>query len=205
MSDCGCSSIKTLGGLKSPEEALELLLSDVQPVGDIEQVPLAEALGRVLAAPLASQIDVPSWDNSAMDGYAVNTADLASEGTRLPVSQRIPAGVAGGPLEPGTAARIFTGAPVPPNANAVVIQEVCEQDGDEVLIKEAVKSGANIRRAGEDTQKGQEILSAGIRLGPQHLLKSQTGRNQIARTASNRKPTALAILASRRIIPAPWD
>ena len=169
MSDCGCSSIKTLGGLKSPEEALELLLSDVQPVGDIEQVPLAEALGRVLAAPLASQIDVPSWDNSAMDGYAVNTADLASEGTRLPVSQRIPAGVAGGPLEPGTAARIFTGAPVPPNADAVVIQEVCEQDGDEVLIKEVVRSGANIRRAGEDTRKGQEILSAGIRLGPQHL------------------------------------
>lgn len=169
MSDCGCSSRHTLGGLKSPEEALELLLSDVRPVGGTERVPLAGALGRVLAAPLASRIDVPPWDNSAMDGYALNSADLTGANTRLPVSQRIPAGFAGAPLEPGTAARIFTGAPVPPGADAVVIQEVCERDGDEVLIKEPVAPGANIRRAGEDTRKGREILGAGIRLGPQHL------------------------------------
>ncbi|MFC1602638.1 gephyrin-like molybdotransferase Glp [Pseudomonadota bacterium] len=169
MSECGCGSVPVLGPLKTPEEALELLLSNIKPVTEVEQIPISEALGRVLAGPLFSQTDVPPWDNSAMDGYAVNTADLTQENTTLPISQRIPAGVAGDPLQPGSAARIFTGAPVPPDANAVVIQEVCEQQGDQVLIKQVVPSGANIRRAGEDSQKGQQILNPGIRLGPQHL------------------------------------
>lgn len=169
MSDCGCGSVPITTPLKSPEEALDQLLSGAQPVTETESIPLNKALGRVLAAPLASLTDVPPWDNSAMDGYAVNSADLTHENTRLPISQRIPAGVAGEPLKQGTAARIFTGAPVPPNADAVVIQEVCEQDGDQVLIKQVVPVGANIRRAGEDSTKGQEILQPGIRLGPQHI------------------------------------
>ncbi len=169
MSECGCGSIPVSGPLKTPEEALELLLSSIKPVTEIEQVPISEALGRVLAGPVFSQTDVPPWDNSAMDGYAISTADLTQENSTLPVSQRIPAGVAGDPLQPGTAARIFTGAPVPPNADAVVIQELCEQTDDQVLIKQVVPSGANIRRAGEDSQKGQQILASGIRLGPQHL------------------------------------
>ncbi|VAX05610.1 Molybdopterin molybdenumtransferase [hydrothermal vent metagenome] len=169
MSDCGCGSVPITTPLKSPEEALDQLLSGAQPVTETESIPLNKALGRVLAAPLASLTDVPPWDNSAMDGYAVNSADLTHENTRLPISQRIPAGVAGEPLKQGTAARIFTGAPVPPNADAVVIQEVCEQDGDQVLIKQVVPIGANIRRAGEDSTKGQEILQPGIRLGPQHI------------------------------------
>jgi molybdopterin molybdotransferase len=115
-----------------------------------------------------------------MDGYAVNSADLAGEEPSLTVSQRIAAGYAGTPLEPGTAARIFTGAPVPPNADAVVIQEVCEQQGERVVIKEAVKQGANIRRAGEDIRTGAEILAAGVRLQPQHLaLAASVGIDQL--------------------------
>lgn len=169
MSDCGCNSIHTLGGLKSPEEALELLLAGVKPVTEIEEVAIGEALGRVLAKPLASQVDVPPWDNSAMDGYAVNSADLVGLTPRLPISQRIPAGASGSQLEAGTAARIFTGAPVPPGADTVVIQEVCTQDGDAVIIKEFPAAGANIRRAGEDARKGDLTLEPGIRLGPQHL------------------------------------
>ncbi len=169
MSECGCGSIPVLGPLKTPDEALELLLSNINAITEVEQIPISKALGRVLASPVFSQTDVPPWDNSAMDGYAVNSADLTQENTTLPVSQHIPAGIAGDPLQPGTAARIFTGAPVPPDADAVVIQEVCEQQGDQVLIKQVVPSGANIRRAGEDSQKGQQILAPGIRLAPQHI------------------------------------
>ena len=83
----------------------------------------------MLAAPVTSAIDVPGWDNSAMDGYAIRHADLAAHGGRLRVAQRIPAGATGTPLEPGTAARIFTGAPVPEGADTVVMQEICERDG----------------------------------------------------------------------------
>jgi len=168
MSDCGCSSIPTQN-LKSIDDALEIILAQAKPVADIEWVELSDALGRVLAQPVASQVNVPPWDNSAMDGYAVNTADLKGAGSTLRVAQRIPAGATGTQLEAGTAARIFTGAPVPPGADAVVIQEVCEADGDRVTINDEVKVGANIRLAGEDSQEGQQILESGIRLGPQHL------------------------------------
>ncbi len=169
MSECGCSSVATPGSLKPIEEARELMLSHVKPVSGIGRVAISDALGRVLAEPLSSQVDVPPWDNSAMDGYAVNTADLTSENVRLPISQRIPAGAAGEQLQPGTAARIFTGAPVPPGADAVVIQEVCRQEGDAVIITQLPSAGANVRRAGEDTRVGQEILPPGTKLGPQHL------------------------------------
>ncbi|TVT59566.1 MAG: molybdopterin molybdotransferase MoeA [Sedimenticola thiotaurini] len=167
MSDCGCDAVTDC--LKPLEEALALLLSHARAVEEIETVSLAEANGRVLAESVVSQINMPPWDNSAMDGYAVNTADLTAAGTQLVVSQRIPAGAAPTPLEPGTAARIFTGAPVPANANAVVIQEVCEQTGDSVIISELVDPGANIRLAGEDTQIGQEVLQSGTRMGAQHI------------------------------------
>jgi molybdopterin molybdotransferase len=169
MSECGCSSIATPGSLKPIEEARDLMLSHVKTVSGIETVAISDALGRVLARPLSSQVNVPPWDNSAMDGYAVNSADLTTENVRLPISQRIPAGVSGTELQPGTAARIFTGAPVPPGADTVVIQEVCRQDGDAVVITELPTPGANVRRAGEDTSLGQEILQPGTRLGPQHL------------------------------------
>jgi molybdopterin molybdotransferase len=150
-------------------DALELLLADARPVAEIEQVPTMSGLRRVLAEPVVSGIDVPGWDNSAMDGYAVRVADLAPNDGRLTVGQRIPAGVAGRPLEPGAAARIFTGAPVPVGADAVVIQEVCETDGDSVRIPLNTEPGANIRRAGEDIAAESEVIAAGTRLEAQHL------------------------------------
>ena len=151
------------------EVALERILLHARPIAGTETVPLDEGLGRVLAASVASAVDVPGWDNSAMDGYAIRTADLEPAAGRLRVAQRIPAGTAGLPLEPGTAARIFTGAPVPPGADTVVIQEHCERDGDWVLIPADTQAGGNIRRAGEDLRAGAEAIPAGTRLGPQHL------------------------------------
>ncbi len=153
----------------SVEEALELLLARSRPIADSERVPARLGLGRVLAEPVVSTIDVPGWDNSAMDGYAVRSADLAASGGRLPVSQRIPAGVAGPPLEPGTVARIFTGAPVPAGADTVVIQESCTTDGDWVRVPLDIEAGANIRRTGEDIAAGSQIIPVGIRLKAQHL------------------------------------
>ena len=97
--------------------------------------PVPSLPGRVLAQAQASTMDVPPMDNSAMDGYAIRVSDLSSSNAKLKIAQRIPAGSVGKPLEPGTAARIFTGAPIPPGADAVVMQEHCAQDGDAVIIK----------------------------------------------------------------------
>ncbi|HHH40287.1 MAG TPA: molybdopterin molybdenumtransferase MoeA [Sedimenticola sp.] len=169
MSECGCSSHTGGAPLKPLDEALELLLGHARPVAERERVALPQTLGRVLAEGVTSRITMPPWDNSAMDGYAVNSADVPACGTRLPVSQRIPAGSTGGPLARGTAARIFTGAPVPPGADAVVIQELCEERDGSVTIGQVPEAGANIRRAGEDIREGSEVLAAGTRIGPQHL------------------------------------
>jgi molybdopterin molybdotransferase len=159
--------------LTDMDTALDLLLSHARPVTETEQVPLLGGLGRVLAEPLCSPIAVPPWDNSAMDGYAVRSADLANCGSdtaiRLRVTQRIPAGSVGRTLEPGTAARIFTGAPVPRGADAVVVQESCTVDGDWVQVPAGIRSGANIRLAGEDIEPGAAVIPVGTRLGPQHL------------------------------------
>ncbi len=167
MSACDCTP--DVSGLKSYEEAVDLLLSHARPMQDMQTLALHDALGRVLAAPVKSSINVPGWDNSAMDGYAVRVADIAAEGTKLKISQRIPAGVAPQPLEPGTAARIFTGAPVPEGADAVVMQELTCQQDDEVVINTIPQPGAHIRRAGEDIRADEEIMQPGERLLPQHL------------------------------------
>jgi molybdopterin molybdotransferase len=167
MSGCDCEPKPA--GLRSVEEALALLLSHARPVAEVETVPLETALGRVLAAPVASAIDVPAWDNSAMDGYALRAADLTGATPRLPVSQRIAAGAAGRPLAPGTAARIFTGAPIPVGADTVVMQEACTADADHVIVNQPPKPGANVRRAGEDIRAGSEVLGAGVLLGPAQL------------------------------------
>lgn len=154
----------------SKQEALDLLLSHAHPLTESESIPTQEGLGRVLAGPVVSTVDVPGCDNSAMDGYAVRLADLSADPARLRVAQRIPAGFTGSPLEPLTAARIFTGAPVPPGADAVVIQERCQREGEWVLVPaNDVSAGANIRRAGEDIRGGAEAIPAGTRLAPQHL------------------------------------
>ncbi|MBU1224074.1 MAG: molybdopterin molybdotransferase MoeA [Gammaproteobacteria bacterium] len=149
----------------SADQLLDALLERARAVTANKTVPVTDALGRVLAAPLTSALTVPPLDNSAMDGYAVRVADVAVAGVRLPVSQRILAGTVGTPLVPGTAARIFTGAPVPPGADAVLMQEYCGLEGDEVVIHALPRPGENIRRAGEDIQAGAQILAAGTRLG----------------------------------------
>ncbi len=154
----------------SADEALELLLSHARPIAEVERIHTTHALGRVLAEPLVSSVTVPPLDNSAMDGYAMACASLNPVGeTRLRVSQRIPAGSVGHALDHGTAARIFTGAPVPPDADAVVMQEDCTLEGDEVIVRAMPRPGENIRRAGEDIAAGSEVLSAGIRIRPQEM------------------------------------
>jgi molybdopterin molybdotransferase len=150
-------------GLLSVDEALARLLAEAKPVADIEEVPALEATNRILARAQRSTMDVPPMDNSAMDGYAVRVSD----GPRLKVAQKIMAGAVGTKLEPGTAARIFTGAPIPPGADAVVMQEHCAVESDFVVIKKKPKPGDWVRRVGSDVKKGGEILPAGKRLLPQ--------------------------------------
>jgi len=126
-----------------------------------------EATGRVLARAQVSGMDVPPMDNSAMDGYAVRAVDVQAPDARLKVAQRIQAGSVGQALEPGTVARIFTGAPIPPGADAIVMQEFCAADGEFVVVKKVPEKEAWIRRRASDIAKGAQILSAGIRLRPQ--------------------------------------
>ncbi|GAB2835586.1 molybdopterin molybdotransferase MoeA [Comamonas piscis] len=156
--------------LKSLDAALAELLAHAQPLLGSQLVDTFEADGRVLAEALVAALQVPPFDNSAMDGYALRAADLSGPELALPVSQRIAAGSIGEPLVAGTAARIFTGAAVPAGADAVVMQEECSllEDG-RVRINAAVKPGQNIRQSGEDMQLGSTVLTAGTRLGPAEL------------------------------------
>src|SRR5574343_1511503 len=151
------------------EQALEKLLAAAQPVEEIRSLPITAAAGRILAGAQSSTVAVPPLDNSGMDGYAVRLADVPQAGVCLPVSQRIPAGTVGLPLQAGTAARIFTGAPVPPGADAVVMQERCEHGEGGVVINHIPKAGENVRRAGEDIASGAEILTPGTKLRPQEI------------------------------------
>lgn len=189
MSDCGCDAIKSQ--LTPFAEALDTILKQAKRVTESETLKLEDTGGRVLGAALQSPVDVPPADNSAMDGYAVRCADIDGGDTRLPVSQRIPAGVMGHPLQPGSAARIFTGAPVPPGADAVVMQEstTAHNDGS-VTIHKAVAVGANIRCAGEDITKGSAILGPGMRLRPQDLgLAASVGIGELSVTRRLRVAT----------------
>ena len=161
-------------------EALDFLLNAARPVADVETIATLQANGRVLAQAQVSAMNVPSHDNTQMDGYAVRAADCASGAATLTVSQRIPAGHVGQPLLPGTAARIFTGALIPEGADAVVMQEQCELAGSLVTIKHAPKSGEWIRRAGEDITNGSVILPAGTRLrSPELGLAASVGLAQL--------------------------
>ena len=153
----------------SRREALDFLLDGARAADGVETVPTLEANGRVLAEDVLSTLDVPSADNTQMDGYAVRAADCASGSATLRVAQRIPAGSVGQPLEPGTAARIFTGALIPPGADAVVMQEQCEAVGDSVTVRHTPREGEWIRRTGEDIVAGSVILPAGTRLRGQEL------------------------------------
>jgi molybdopterin molybdotransferase len=154
-------------GLLSVDEALKVLLEGARPVADIEDVPTLEATNRILARSQRSTMDVPPMDNSAMDGYALRVSDLKSPETKLHVTQKIMAGSVGKALEPGTAARIFTGAPIPPGADAIVMQEYCALEGDQVVVNKVPAPEEWIRRTGSDVRKGGEILESGKRLLPQ--------------------------------------
>lgn len=151
------------------DEALGRLIGAIRPLAETETVSTFESLGRVLAEDVRSALDVPPQDNTSMDGYALRCADVPTAGTRLPVSQRIPAGVVGAALQPGTAARIFTGAQIPAGADAVVPQEQCEVDDAGVRIGVAPEPGRWIRRRGEDVMRGAVVLAAGSRLTPQAM------------------------------------
>ncbi|ANB72925.1 molybdenum cofactor biosynthesis protein MoaA [Paraburkholderia phytofirmans OLGA172] len=154
----------------STAEALTTLLSAATPITGTESIPTLDALNRVLSADVVSPLDVPPMNTSSMDGYAIRTEDLTTDGNRrLPVSQRIPAGHAPEPLERGTAARIFTGATVPPGADAIVMQEQTEAAGNEVTILHSPASGEWITGQGADIRSGSIILPAGTRLTPQAL------------------------------------
>ena len=155
--------------MKPLDQALVELLAFAVPLVPDESVSTFEADGRVLAQDLLSALDVPAHDNSSMDGYAVRCADWADTGTILQVNQRIPAGSSGHLLAPASAARIFTGAPIPPGADAVVMQEDCETVDGGVRIRSQPQPGQWIRRRGEDVSAGAVVLHSGARLSPASL------------------------------------
>ena len=160
-----------MAGLIPFDEARARVLAVAETLAGVEQVALDGATGRILAANLISALDVPTDDNSQMDGYALSSADLAGHPADRPwpVSQRIAAGQVGQALQPGTVARIFTGAPMPPGADAVIMQEATERVGESVLLKELPKAGDWVRRRAEDIARGAVILPAGTRLNAQSL------------------------------------
>jgi molybdopterin molybdotransferase len=183
----------------SLDEVLQRLVAGAaaHPITDGETVATFDALGRVLAAPVTSALDVPPEDNTSMDGYALHHADVPAAGVVLPVAQRIPAGVVGLPLARGTAARIFTGAQMPPGATAVVMQEQCEALAGEglgaVRILAVPDEGQWIRRRGEDVRQGAVVLPAGARLTPQALgLAASVG----AATLSVRRRPRVALFST---------
>ena len=153
----------------SVAEALAFMAAAARPVIEVGQVDTMDANGRVLAAAQTSTLNVPERDNTQMDGYAVRAADCVSGAARLPVSQRIAAGHVGQPLQPGTAARIFTGALIPDGADAVVMQEQCTLADGVVTINHAPLAGEWVRRQGEDIRAGGQILEAGRRLRSQEM------------------------------------
>ncbi|WP_417581443.1 gephyrin-like molybdotransferase Glp [Nitrincola sp.] len=173
------------------DQALSAMLQLTPLAEVIEQVAISKAAGRVLAKDIQSTCDVPPADNSSMDGYALRLADA---GAPLPISQRVAAGRSPGPLTQGTCARIFTGAEIPPGADAVVMQEAVSFTAfDDLLVPEDLKPGQNIRRAGQDIRRGATILKAGTRLDYRHLgLLASVG---IAELAVFRK-VSVAILST---------
>ncbi len=183
----------------SADEARAKLLDNARPVLETEAIPADAALGRVLAEPLIAEVTVPPLDNSAMDGYALRLADWA-EDKWLHVAQRIPAGQLGHPLTLGTAARIFTGAPIPEGADTVAMQEDCETKDDHVRILKAPKPGGNIRRVGEDIARGQTVLHIGDRLSAAQLgVAASVGATEL--TVHRRLRVALFFTGDEIVLP----
>ena len=167
------------------QEALDKILSKIQFKG-VEKIPLDQALGRVMAEDVVSRINNPPLDNSAMDGYALIAGDIQSATPENPVKlemvEEIAAGyTAKGTLKPGQTMRIMTGAPIPPGADAVLMQEDTQKDGDSILCLDRADVEENIRRAGEDIKIGESVLKKGTTLSPAHIgMLAVIGRSQIA-------------------------
>ncbi|WP_158456061.1 gephyrin-like molybdotransferase Glp [Pseudomonas fluorescens] len=165
MSSRVCDS----GVLMPVDEAIRHLLDQAPPPPPVQRVGLDQALARVLAADILCPMNLPAWDNSAMDGYALRAADLPVDGGYLALAGRIAAGdEPGKPLQAGQVVRIFTGAPLPPGADTVVPQESCQVDGERVWLP-SVNSGDHVRKEGEELRRGDRLLEAGTRLRAQEL------------------------------------
>lgn len=196
MSSCsGCDAPQPGGSsqLMPVEQAIAHLLAGAKLQDQIIEVSLEQSLGCVLAEDQISPVNVPPADNSAMDGYALHLDSFTGSERWLPVTQRIPAGAVAQPLALGGAARIFTGAEVPEGANAVVMQEECQVDGERVLFPQNIRVGQNIRPTGDDIEQGTCIVAAGTKVTPQLLsLIASVG---IARVKIF-KPLRIAILST---------
>ena len=174
--------------LLSLDDALPQLLAQAHALTGVQSVSTFDADGRVLAQDVVAALQVPPQDNSSMDGYAVRASDCAQADAVLRVTQRIPAGTHGTQLHAGEAARIFTGAPIPPGADAVVMQEDCEVlEGDQIKVNKVVPSAQWIRRSGEDVTRGAKVLAQGTRLTPAELgLAASIGLAQLQVSARPR-------------------
>jgi len=194
----------------SLDDALAQLLGAVKPLQDVEMVATLDADGRVLGRDVVSELHVPPQDNSSMDGYAVRCADVQESGVVLQVTQRIAAGSSGHLMQPLSAARIFTGAPIPPGADAVVMQEDCEVVNEcegGVRVNAVPAAGQWIRRAGEDVARGSVVLQRGQRLHPAALgLAASVGMAELA--VQRRPRVALFSTGDELVMPgqkAPQD
>ncbi len=184
------------------DAAQHLVMSEVRPLG-VERVTLLDALGRILREPVTSPHDVPERDNSAMDGYAVRAADLRNATPRSPVTLEIvadlPAGTVGtGRVEPGTAARIMTGALIPEGADAVAQIEITDHGADTVQIFEPVRAGAHIRRRGEDMVAGTTVLEPGVVIGAGEVGVLAGVRRSVVTVG--RRPTVAIIATGDEIV-----
>jgi len=182
----------------SLEEAQDAILKSLCRCEEQDSVTLLHAHNRYLAEGVSAQVDNPAFDNSAMDGYAVNTAQLVSAGFRLPLHGEASAGNAPDTLATGSTMRIFTGAPVPHGADAVVIQEDIKRDADTVVFPQTVQPGQNIRTLGQDFSRGQPLLEQGRRLGaPDLALLSAAG---VAQVPVFRRPKVLVVATGDELV-----
>jgi molybdopterin molybdotransferase len=182
----------------SIDEALELVLGGLAPLGS-QRMPLAEAAGRVAAEPAVSAVDLPPFDRSAMDGYAVRAADTAP-GVALRLAGGVAAGeVAAATLEPGTATRVSTGAAIPPGADAVLQSELAVEEDGRVALERALQPGTHIRRRGEDLRAGAELVAAGARLTlPRVSALASAGVGEVV---VHRRPALHLIVTGSELLP----
>ena len=191
------------GALMPVDEAVALIGARVQAVEGVETLALHDADNRVLAQALHAPVPLPLFMNSAVDGYAISSADLPQDGPRAyMISQRVTAGDVAAPLAQGTVARIFTGAPMPEGADTVFMQEDVELDGGQVILPAGLKPRANMRPAGEDIEKGALAIAAGTRLRPQHVaLAAALGLTELIM----RRRIKVAVFSTGNEVVAPGD